>query len=203
MISRITGTIVSQGEDFVELLCSGIIYKIFVPPFSLGLLTDGGQTELFVYHYWQLTPSRAVPVLIGFLNPVEREFFEMFITVSGIGPRAAVKAFAMPVSEIACAICDGDEKKLCSLPGIGKQKAKQIIAKLQQSAPKFALLKADVPETSDKDEKTGRIFEEAMEILLQLQYKKSEAKAMLAKIENSDRQFSSVEEILDYIYRQG
>ncbi len=202
MISRVRGRIVYIGCDFVEIDVAGKVHKVFVPKFSLPMLKEGIEQEIFTYHYYQLSPSRAVPVLIGFLNPFEREFFEMFITVSGIGPRAAVKAFALPVSEIADAICQADERVLCSLPGIGRQKARQIIAKLQTQAPKFALLR-DKGSVKEEKDAMKDILEEAFDVLIQLQYKKAEAKAMLRKIESSGRAFASVEDALDFIYRQG
>ena len=88
-----------------------------------------------------MTPSSGVPVLVGFLNEVERDFFLEFIKVSGIGPRAAVKALNKAIGEIAQAIDRGDTKYLKTLPGIGEQKAKEIVAKLQGKMGKFTLMR--------------------------------------------------------------
>ena len=87
-------------------------------------LDQDGNIHLVTYYYFQLGPSRGMPVLIGFINEVEKDFFQQFIKVSGIGPRAAVKALNKPISEITHAIDEGDFKYLTTLSGIGKQKAK-------------------------------------------------------------------------------
>ena len=60
--------------------------------------------------------------------------------MSGIGPRAAVKALDKPISEITQAIDAGDIKYLTTLPGIGKQRAKEIVAKLQGKVGRFGLI---------------------------------------------------------------
>ncbi len=67
----------------------------------------------------------------GFTNAIEREFFEALLTVASIGPRSAARAFSAPMSTIAGAIDRGDYAFLKSLPGIGQQKARDIVAKLQ------------------------------------------------------------------------
>ncbi len=75
--------------------------------------------------------SRATPVMIGFRDALERDFFEGFIQVASIGPRTAVKAIALPIPMIAAAIESGDTRVLTRLPGVGTQKAREIVAKLQ------------------------------------------------------------------------
>src|SRR3989338_5611718 len=101
---------------------------------------EDGTVALITYHYYQMDPSKAVPVLVGFVNEIEKEFFEQFITVSGIGPKAACRALSMPFSVIADAIDKADIALLKSLPGIGEQRAREIIAKLQGRVGKFGLI---------------------------------------------------------------
>jgi Holliday junction DNA helicase RuvA len=159
-----------------------------------------GSIKLITYHYLQSEPSKSIPVLIGFVNEVEKEFFELFITVSGIGPRGALRAINKPISIIAKGINDGDTSLLCSLPGIGKQRAKEIIAKLQGKMGKFGLIKdaqAKIKTTISED-----IKNEALEILLQLQYKRQEAKEMIDKALQRCSDIASTEELLNEVYRQ-
>ncbi len=80
----------------------------------------------------------------GFTNAIEREFFEALITVASIGPRSAARAFCAPMSAIAGAIDRGDYAFLKTLPGIGQQKARDIVAKLQGKVAKFLLIR-DAP----------------------------------------------------------
>ncbi|MFA6384366.1 MAG: OB-fold domain-containing protein, partial [Candidatus Omnitrophota bacterium] len=112
MIARIKGKIVEQQTNALLIEMGGITYQVFVPVASLerigGQADSDGNVELVTFHYHQVEPSRSIPVLIGFLNEIEKEFFEAFITVSGIGPRAAVRALNKPISAIARAIDEGD-----------------------------------------------------------------------------------------------
>src|SRR6267154_3456779 len=148
MITAIRGKISRQGEAAITLEVNGISYEILTPLSVLQRLQENqdsdGNIRLITYHYYQMTPSSGVPVLVGFLNEVERDFFLEFIKVSGIGPRAAVKALNKAIGEIAQAIDRGDTKYLKTLPGIGEQKAKEIVAKLQGKMGKFTLMRDHV-----------------------------------------------------------
>ena len=140
-------------------------------------------------------------MLIGFLNEVERDFFLDFISVSGIGPRAAVKALNKPISEIAQAIHAADAAYLKTLPGIGLQRAKEIVAKLQNKVGRFVLIQDKG--AAVKERTLSRNFEqEALTVLLQLQYKKQEAEAMIQKALERAGGIQTTEELLNEIYKQ-
>jgi Holliday junction DNA helicase RuvA len=159
-----------------------------------------GCVRFITYHYHQMEPSRSTPVLIGFLNEIEKEFFEEFITVSGIGPKAALRAINTSIASIARAIDEADVAFLKSLPGIGPQRAKEIIAKLQGKIGKFGLIQetdASKATTLPKD-----IIDEAVDILMQLQYKKHEAKDMVQEAIKKQPLFKDAEELLNFVYKQ-
>src|ERR1035438_9053652 len=145
MITAIKGKIARQSEASLTLETGGLSYEILTPISVLQRVKENqdsdGNIRLITYHYYQMTPSSGMPVLVGFINEVERDFFLEFIKVSGIGPRAAVKALNKAIGEIAQAIDRGDTKYLKTLPGIGEQKAKEIIAKLQGKMGKFTLMR--------------------------------------------------------------
>ena len=107
MIVKISGQLVEKKEHSVVLKVQGLYYEVMVPQSVLNRIEDEldepRELELITYHYLQLSQSSALPVLIGFLNEIECEFFQQFIKVSGIGPRAAVKAISKPISEITMA----------------------------------------------------------------------------------------------------
>jgi Holliday junction DNA helicase RuvA len=203
MIGRISGKIVAREANLLLIDVGGICYEVFVPLAVMQRLESVNNSEpieLITYHYFQVEPSKSTPVLIGFLNEVEKEFFQAFITVSGIGPRAALKALSKPISLIARAIDEGDVVFLKSLPGIGEQRAKEIVAKLQNKIGKFALIqdskiKEERPETQD-------IEEEALAVLLQLQYKKTEAVSMIKKAISRAPEAKTTEELLNEVYKQ-
>ena len=204
MISRISGTLREKRENSVIINVSGISYEVFIPDVIMKVL-DGsigadGKIELVTYHYLQMDPSRGVPFLVGFLNEVEKEFFEKFITVSGVGPKAAIRALALPISVIAKAIDENNLSLLKSLPGVGERKAREIVAKLQGKVGKFGLMQdghiSELPKPKDD------IQNEALDVLLQLQYKRNEAKEMVNSALKKEPRSKTVEELLNIVYKQ-
>lgn len=203
MISRIKGNIISSSESSLLIGCGGLSYEVLVPLAVMKTLqVEGGldgEVDLVTYHYFQMSQSTALPVLIGFQNEVEREFFEKFISVSGIGPKAACKALAEPFSSIAGAIDSGDESFLKKLPGIGGRKAAEVVAKLKGKVGKYGLIRDEFVSMDKEDE---NIKAEALEVLLQLQYKKQEAEEMIEKALKRDENIKTSEELLNEVYRE-
>lgn len=203
MISEINGKLKQKKDSSVILDVNGMCYEVMIPPAVMKNLdtTSGGGTaiSLKIYHYYQMDQSKAIPVLVGFLNDIERDFFEQFITVSGVGPKAACRALSLSFPVIAEAIDKGDMALLKTLPGIGEQKAREIVAKLQGKVGKFCLMKdrasRDLPKIKED------IKEEALNVLVQLQYKKNEAGDMIEKAIRRNPKASSCEEILNEVYK--
>lgn len=203
MITEIEGKFVRLVENSITLDVNGISYEIFVSLNALKHLettAPGENVRLITYHYLQSDPSRSLPVLIGFNNRIEREFFEKFITVSGIGPKAALRALCVPISQIASAIDANDSAFLKTLPGVGEQRAREIIAKLQGKVGRFGLIQdggAEVVRDAKED-----IKDEALSVLLQLQYKRDEARRMIEHALQNEKNIKTVEDLLNEVYRQ-
>jgi Holliday junction DNA helicase RuvA len=203
MISRISGQVVEKGSNYLVLDLGGLSYEVFIPACVLqrvdSAMSSDGKISLLTYHYYQVEQAKSIPILIGFLSQVEKDFFEIFITVSGIGPRAALKALNKPISLIAKAIDEGDLVSLKSLPGIGEQRAKEIVAKLQNKVGKFGLIQ---DRASEKKTAAKNISEEALDVLLQLEYKRNEALGMIKKVLEINSQINTTEELLNLVYKQ-
>ncbi len=204
MIVKIAGQLVEKNEQSVVLRLNGLYYEVMVPQSVLQRIADDypaeQELELITYHYYQMNQSSAVPLLIGFLNKIECDFFQQFIKVSGIGPRAAVKAINKPISEITQAIDAGDVKMLKTLPGIGLQRAKEIVAKLQGKVSKYGLIQDRVATPVAAEAPDWQ--EEALNVLLQLQYKKPEAQDMIEKALKRSDSIDTSEKLLNEIYKQ-
>jgi Holliday junction DNA helicase RuvA len=204
MISQVSGKLRQKRANSVLIEINSLCYEVLLPGIVMKQIDNTINTDdnitLITYHYVQSDPSRSVPILIGFLNDIEKEFFEKFITVSGVGPKAACKALELPFSTIADAIDKGDLAVLKSLPGIGERRAREIIAKLQGKIGKYGLIQDKmVFETKTVKED---IKKEALQVLTQLQYNISEAKAMIEKALERNPDISSCEELLNEVYRQ-
>ena len=203
MISHISGTIRKRKESSLIIDVNGMSYEVLIPPVVMQSIDPASGVdvpiELTTFHYYQMDKSKAIPVLVGFANEIEKEFFEQFITVSGVGPKAACRALNQSFAVIADAIDRGDLTLLKKLPGIGERKAREIIAKLQGKVGKFGLIQ-------DRSLKKGAVVHEdvkaeALSVLLQLQYKKHEAAEMVEKALDRNPKASTYEEILNEVYK--
>ncbi len=210
MISAITGKLARVHEDRVTIEVGGLSYDVLVSPVTARALAARRDQEvrLETIFYIQGAPGgvgNTVPVLVGFTSEVDRGFFEHFITVGGIGPRAALKALAIPAPRIARAIESEDIVTLSSLPGIGKQKAAKIVAELKGKVTRFALSvggeageKAEAPAAV---EPADEVVAEALEVLLQLGYRRQEAEDMIRQVMAGRADIRGAEAIIQEIYR--
>lgn len=212
MISTLTGRLKKKLEDRIVLECGGIGYEVFLPPIALRQLAgvaldgDGLGKELELVIYYHATRDQPRPILIGFTSDLDKEFFEKLITVKDIGPMVAARALAAPVAELAAAIARQDEKYLRSLPGIGPQKAKNIVAQLQGKVAKFALAREDRPAAAPVPEPAAPVGEGLRELVWdvlvkQLGHRPSEASQLIADALRRRPDIATPEELFDEIYR--
>ena len=181
MISRLTGVLDELEDNAALIECGGIGYEVLVPACSVGelALSLGQELTLHTLYYIQMDNNKGVPLLLGFLSKSDRDFFEQFTTVAGIGPRLASKALARPIEEIASAINAGDLATLIKLPSIGSQKAKQISAKLQGKVTRFAL--SEPHQAPIATGKAAEAIEEARLVLAQLRLTRTESDNLLVQ----------------------
>jgi Holliday junction DNA helicase RuvA len=203
MFSRIAGMLLERDGEAVRIDVGGLTYDVLVPPsIAAKIATAPGQPlALEIYAQLAIDGNSARYAFFGFTNAVEREFFEALLTVAGIGPKAAARAFSAPMGRIARAIDDGDHPYLKTLPGIGQQKARDIVAKLQGKVGRFLLIQ-DAPVRVPEPAAIPGFAEEALAVLLQLAYKRPEAEVMIAETLAAAPQVSDSETLLAEIYRQ-
>lgn len=204
MIAKLTGTFAGRGDGFIIVSVGGLGYEVQVPAVvgkALETLPLGETLELETVYYLQVEQTRATPILIGFQNSIQKEFFEKLLTVPKIGPKAALGAFARPVSTIATAIESANYTVLQSLPGVGKQRARDLVATLQGKIAKFAMMQdADL----DKGARVAAsdITEEALQLLLMLGHKRPDAERMVQQAVGSDPAAPDAESLVRVIYRK-
>jgi Holliday junction DNA helicase RuvA len=211
MIATLTGRLRRRADDRIVLECAGIGYEVFLPPIALraleGTTAEAGDkaSELRLVIYYHATRDQPRPVLIGFTSDLDKEFFEKLITVKDIGPMVAARALAAPVSELAAAIARQDEKYLRALPGVGPQKAKNIVAQLQAKVAKFALAREGAPveaATAPASVDADGLREMVWEILVkQLGHRPSEASQLITDALRRRPAPASPEDLFDEIYR--
>jgi Holliday junction DNA helicase RuvA len=200
VFSRITGTLAEREEASVLLDVGGLAYEILVPPCVAEKLPGqpGERVTLEIYPTFNLEGNSGRFTFFGFTNAVEREFFEALITVASIGPKTAARAFSQPMARIAKAIDASDYAFLVKLPGIGQQKARDIVAKLQGKVTRFLLIQDAEPRRAEAIPGFG---EEALLVLLQLEYRRTEAESMIAETLAASPKIADAETLLAEVYR--
>src|SRR5579885_1283860 len=180
MFSRITGSIVERTPSGVVLETGGLAYEIILPPCVAQKVPSapGAVVTLEIYAHLQIDGNTGRYTFFGFTNAIEREFFEALTSVASIGPKSAARAFSAPMARIAQAIEQNDYVFLRTLPGIGQQKARDIVAKLQGRVARFLLIQ-EAPQPAPTP--IPDFAAEALSVLLQLEYKRQEAEAMIAQ----------------------
>lgn len=203
MISRITGKIIHLREDRATIEHGGFAYDVLIPGGSVHRLRQmrGKEVTLYTFHYLEggMSGSNAIPRLAGFMNDIDREFFEKLITVPGMGIKVALKALSAPVQSIARAIETKDVSALVSLPGVGKRTAEKIIAELNGKLAKFALIRegAEMPPPEEEPD----FKDEVVEVLLQLGYGVEESEILLRQGLSSGAKIETAEELIHEIFR--
>lgn len=204
MFSKITGTLVERQGDRVVLEAGGLGYEILLPPCVADKVPSsaGAPVTLEVYSQLQMDGNAGRFTYFGFTNGIEREFFEALLSVASIGPKSAARAFALPMTRIARAIDEGDHALLRTLPGIGQQKARDIVAKLQGKVTRFLLIRpADEAAPPPEKDAVPEFAGEALAVLLQLEYKRNDAEAMIRESMKRDPTIADAERLLGEIYR--
>jgi Holliday junction DNA helicase RuvA len=203
MISKITGRLIQVEGDVATLQIDAFEYSVFIPEFTRRQIqTQRGKViSLHTIQYLEGNPAqgRLTPRLLGFLNVAEREFFELFCLVDGVGMKKALRAIVRPVNEVALLIEEQDVKGLSALPGIGPATAERIVAKLRRKVPKFALL---VAAPLGDAEVPISVYEEGFQILKSLGHGDSEARRLLAPIMESKKKVKDVDELIREVYAQ-
>lgn len=200
MFARISGSLVERSGDAAIVEAGGLGYEIVLPPCIAEKIPSepGARVTLEIYAVVNLDGNSGRFTFYGFTNAIERDFFEALLTVASIGPRSAARAFSLPMSTIADAIDRGDYQLLKKLPGIGQQKARDIVAKLQGKVAKFLLIQ-DAPAAPSPA--IPDFADEALAVLVQLGYKRSEGEAMIRRTLERKPELAQAEELLAEIYR--
>ena len=141
------------------------------------------------------------PRLVGFISEIEREFFDLFCSVDGVGVKKALRAMVRPVQEVAEMIENQDGKGLSTLPGVGAATADRVIAKLRRKMPKFVLL---VQQTSSAGESEIEvdIVQECFNLLLTLGHGEADARQLIDSALETKKKYKDVDSLLHAVYEK-
>lgn len=192
MIGSIKGKITLKTEKFAIVETNGVGYKINMATDALSKLKTPNQSKLGSGRetgdeimLWIHTHVREdILELYGFLNRVELEFFEMLLSVSGIGPKGALAVLSVAsIETLRRAIGSGDISYLTKISGIGKKTAEKIVIELRDKI-------GEEKGTSLQGEL------DALEALKSLGYSQNEAREALKKISPETNTNAKIREAL-------
>jgi Holliday junction DNA helicase RuvA len=201
MIRYLKGQLLKADAGRIVVLAGGIGYEVLLPEIVWQAFSqrseDDGNVELFISFHQ--TVQQPKPVLIGFLNEIELEFFEQLITVKDIGPVTASRALTLPVGVIARAIEERDAATIRRLRGVGARKAEMIISELHGKVGKYALIKAEERQPTSA---AADFYKQVIDVLVkQLGHSRSEAARMVSDALQSNPGAATPEELFEEVYR--
>ncbi len=176
MIAYLKGEIVEILEDRVILEVGNIGYNLFMPMTSVDTALHVG-VEAKIYTY--LNVREDAMQLYGFLTKDDLNTFKLLLSVSGIGPKAAIGVLSgMSADELRFAVLADDVKTISKAPGIGKKTAQKLILELKDKMSlqeAFELKAEHVQESVDSSVNISDIKKEAVEALTALGYSGADA----------------------------
>lgn len=171
MIAKLTGKIISKSTSFLVIDVSGVGYKCFASNTTLSELKEGSVSSVLTH----LVVRENVLDLYCFKESDEKDFFELLIAISGIGPKSALAILSLaPVSTLRKAVSSGDASYLTRVSGIGRKNAEKIILELKDKAGL----------SNEKDGLGLKEEAEALEALRALGYSLNDSRDALKRIQN-------------------
>ena len=205
MIVSIAGKLVQVGEISVIIQAAPFDYEVYVGDYTRRQLQNqiGNEVRLHTLDYIEgnAQGGRLTPRLIGFSTLPERQFFDLFCSVDGVGVKKALRAMVRPVKELAVLIEEQDAKTLSALPGIGPATSEKIIAKLRRKMPRFALMVAG-EEVADAMEVESPIVSDTYDALVTLGHSESDARKLIDETLATGKKFKDTESLLTAIYQR-
>ncbi len=174
MIAHIQGKILEKNTKFLVIEANSVGYLVFV---STGTLSSSPSIGEYFSLWTYLAVRENALDLYGFTTIDEKNFFELLISVSGIGPKNALSILSIaPMETLKKAIATGDMSYMTKVSGIGKKTAEKIVVELRD---KLASL--------GHNDETGSLRGEADVILalISLGYSQSEARNATKEIDHT------------------
>ncbi len=181
MFNYIKGTFVSSGDGFVVIENGGIGYTVYTSLNTIGKISGKENAKLYTYLYLR----EGIMDLYGFATEEEKTMFLNLISISGVGPKAAVSILSVAAPEkIALAILTADYKLIQKAQGVGVKVAQRVVMELKDKLKNTV----DVSAVSEQSAEVvlGGSVDEAFGALLVLGYSETEAKKALSGADASE-----------------
>jgi Holliday junction DNA helicase RuvA len=209
VLTKVRGILQTVANESLTLLVDPFEIEVLIPEHTRRQVQSkvGEPITLHTILYIEggSMVSRLLPRLVGFTSAIDREFFEIFCSVDGVGAKKALRAMVRPVRELARSIQDQDVKLLATFPGIGEATAERIVAKLRRKVGKFALIVS--PETTTAGEVNGApenaepdVIRDTYSALLSVGHSESDARQAIDRVLVGKKKFKSAADMIEAIY---
>lgn len=182
MIYNLRGTLTYTDPTFAVVECGGVGFKCFVSMTTLKSLTSvGTEVNLFTH----LAVREDAMDLYGFASADELDAFKLLITVSGVGPKAAMAILSvLPPDRLAIAVSSGDARSIQQAQGVGKKTAERVVLELKDKMVGIGSVSSDVV-SGIQSVATSTSAQEAVEVLVSLGFNQSDASAVVGAMDKS------------------
>ena len=192
MFYSLTGKIIYKDEQTVAISCGGVGFKCFTTRNSLAKLSlQSGEVTVFTH----LNVREDALDLFGFTTNDELDAFKLLITVSGVGPKAALAILSeLSPDAFAVAVASGDTKAITAANGVGPKLAQRVIMELKDKIANVSFISEESSSVSNAVNTANSMSNtsEAIAALTALGYSQSEASVAVSKLSPN----LSVEELI-------
>ena len=197
MISYIKGRLVETAENIIVVECNGIGYQMLVPLSVIDSMPPCGN-DVKIYTHMHVRED--LLQLFGFLTRDDLEVFKLLISVSGVGPKAALSILGtITADELRYAVMADDAKTIAKTPGIGAKTAGKLVIELKDK-----LKYRDINDVMDISGQNSvnvsskaadkSIISDAVEALVALGYSATDAMKAVRSVDAAD--YTTVEQLL-------
>lgn len=193
MFYCLTGKLLYKDEQTLAISCGGVGFKCFTTRNTLSSLASCACEDVTVFTY--LNVREDALDLFGFATEQELDAFKLLITVSGVGPKAALAILSeLTPDSFAVAVASGDAKAITAANGVGQKLAQRVVMELKDKISNVSFISSDsslvsnAVNTANNNSNTA----EAIAALTALGYSQTEASVAISKLSPS----LSVEELI-------
>ena len=179
MISQLTGKIISSDEKSLIVDVNGVGYQVFCSLQTLLELKNSNETITILTEFIVREDSQS---LFGFSDPLEKKWFNLLISVQGVGAKAAIAILSsITIDELGYAISNSEKSTVTKAEGVGPKIAGRIINELKDKIPEsqFDPLFSNYVDPNNKEKE---VVEDAISALSNLGYNKTNIKNIVVKV---------------------
>ncbi len=183
MIYNVNGTLTYTEPTFAVVECGGVGFKCFVSMNTLKDLTSiGTRVNLFTY----MSVREDAMDLFGFSTQAELQAFKLLITVSGVGPKAAIAILSvLSPDRLSIAVSSGDVKSIQAANGVGKKTAERVVLELKDKMVGVGSASAASVVEGIQSVAASSNAQEAVEVLVSLGFNQSDAAMVVGAMDKS------------------